>query len=149
MTQNNPEKKTIKLTFEELEQLSYNPKFGQAVTQKFPVKTAYWLGRGVEKITRRMKEFQKVVNEIVDEYALKVENEITGDMVPKLRPDNQPDWGDNQKEAQARLKELREIEVDLEIQPITLDLDRCEEMGLTITAETFALLMPFLEDKDA
>jgi len=147
MTKKNEKKaKTIILTNGQLEAMAFNPAFRKAVQQPFPVKTSYWLARAMEKIERELKPFMKTMNEIMEKYAEKRLNDKTKKEEIKRRPDGMPVWGKNEEIATAALEELRAIEVDLGIQPIKLDLEACEKMDIIPSPETFALLMPLLEE---
>jgi len=138
--------KTITLTNGDIENMMFNPAFKQAVKQSFPVKTAYWLGRALDKVTQNYKPYQKAVNEIVEKYAEK--EMIEKKERVKKKADGQPVWGENEEKATADLEDLKAIEVDLGIRPIKLDLDACEKMRLTPSPESLAVIMPLLEDID-
>ena len=140
----NEQPETIKLTNGEMEAMIFNQAFAKAIKQPFPVKTAYWLGRALDRLQQEYKPYQKLVQEIVEKYAERDEQKKNRPV--KRKPDGQPAWGANEKKAQAEIEELKAIEVDLGIHRIALDLEACQKMNLTPSPESFALLMPLLEE---
>jgi len=144
----------ITITNGRLEFMMSSPRFSEAVKKIFPFKISYWIGRAVDRMDQLIRDFQKSVDQVIEQYAEKEKDKETGEEKPKRRPDGQVIWGKNGKLAADALSELREIEVDLGIDLIEIDLDKLDEYfkGLPAadksripTPDDLALLMPFFK----
>jgi hypothetical protein len=83
--------------------------------KEIPVKPAYWFGKLAKKIQKEVVEFEENRMKLVNKYAIKDDN---GQPVAE----NGKYQFNNQEEFQAEFKELVETDIEIDFNPISLDL---------------------------
>lgn len=128
----------IKLTNLQIENIVTNSAVQTATKKSLPVKTSYWLAKILDKVSKEYKYFMDAKIELGKKYGKKDEkgeviiDKATGNI-------NIEDFTG----FQTALKELLELEIEIDIDPITLP-----EENLTFTVEEMLVLLPLVEMKE-
>lgn len=124
----------IKITNSYFERIN-NPAFQELLKKPFPVKTAYWLGRVVEKLRQVAGHYFEAKQRLIEKYAEKGPDGKTS--LDKNGFLKITDFDNFVNE----LQELQKIEIELRFNPIKLDLDKAPDL----TVEEMGILLPLIE----
>lgn len=108
-------------------------------TQSLPITTTYKISKLFTSINSETEFYQTQLNSIIQEYGKKDEN---GQFILTEDKQGVQVEADKISEAQAKIVELHNLEVDLP--DITFSLPELEKIELSV--EEFNSLLPFIED---
>lgn len=108
-------------------------------TQSLPITTTYKISKLFTAINSETEFYQTQLNSIIQEYGKKDEN---GQFILTEDKQGVQVEADKISEAQAKIVELHNLEVDLP--DITFSLPELEKIELSV--EEFNSLLPFIED---
>ena len=120
-----------------------SPLMEQVCQKQYPTTFKYWLGRLLDKIKIRFRDFNLVRQDLLECFGERDENgKIKVDGADKVKLTNPLEF-------QRQIRELHELEVSLEMAPIDFDIDEIESFHKDIgekplTSEQIAILIPFV-----
>lgn len=97
---------------------------GEISTRRLPVKVSYAIAKNIGKVDRELKHYYKERQKLIEEYCLKEDNgdlKIDKDQNYCIDPKLKADW-------EKDIKELQEIEVEIDIHKFKFDLLNGYEM---------------------
>ena len=127
---------TIKITNEYIEKVVNSPLSMDIKKKEFPIKTAYWIARCFDKIKKLADTYLEEKKKLINKYAIEKDEQGNAKMQEGMISLSDPN------KFSEELKELLDIEIDLGINKIKIDLDKCPNL----TLEEMDILLPLIEE---
>ena len=131
----------IKLTNLQIQNIVTSGALQTVAKKPLPIKVSYWITKNIDKLTTEYKYFLDAKKKLIEQYGKRddkgelVTNKETGEVYLK-----------DVQGFQDALRELLEMEVEVDINPVKIDMEKLD--NLTFTLEEMSILLPLIDVND-